>query len=401
MFAASRHPFEVHQPFAPVSLNMKKPITSFVLAAALFGSSTTFAQSLPGNKPLVNFSGFATLAVGRIVGGSHDEAADLGYDCPCFISDYAQSGVYERRRAQFGPDSKLGVQGQISSPDQRYSITGQLVSRGAANGRINLEWLYLTAELNSRLTLQAGRKRLPLFNYSDVQDVGHALPWIHLPPQLYGWEVVNYNGANLRYREQLGSWTVNANTFAGAETATDSGFWKIYNGKTSRTASKWTNIVGAELKGGKGWFELRGLYMQSNTQNRIANVDDGYSDPQKQRIYGLSATADFGGPFASVELLSIDRKADYGGDKAQLYSAGYRLGKFTPLLSYASYRQTLNDSTAVPEGHDTFSAVLRYDLTSSSALKVQFDVWKDKSGSGFGSQHGDSRLLTLSYDTVF
>jgi Gram-negative porin len=376
------------------------------LGAAFAISLLVFAAWVPATwaqdaKPQVLFSGFATLAAGKILGGNHDEAADLDYNCPCFISDYAQNGVYQQKRLRFGPDSKLGVQGQVASADGRYSVTGQLVSRGAANGKINLEWLYATAELNSRTTFQFGRKRLPLFNYSDVQDVGHALPWLHLPPQLYGWEVVNYNGANLRFRDQLGSWAINANGFAGTETARDSGYWKIYNGKNSRTAAKWSNILGAEIKGSRDWLELRALYMQSNTQNRILDTDEQFSDPKKQKIYGLSVTADFGGPFASAEFLKIDRKADYGGDQAQLYSAGYRLGKYTPLVSYANYQQKLTDDSAPAEGHYTLSAVLRYDLNSTSALKVQYDIWRDKSGSGFSSQHGDARLLSVSYDLVF
>ena len=31
-----------------------------------------------------------------------------------------------------------------------------------------------------------------------------AYPWVHLPGQVYGWEIVNYNGANLLYRDQWG-----------------------------------------------------------------------------------------------------------------------------------------------------------------------------------------------------
>ena len=380
---------------------MRIQLKAFAFCAALILVEPAHAADAQNNKPQVLISGFATLAAGKILGGSHDEAVDLEYHCPCFISDYAQNGVYEQRRMRFGPDSKLGVQGQVSSFDGRYSLTGQLVSRGAAGGNINLEWMYATAEVNSRLTFQIGRKRLPLFNYSDVQDVGHAHPWVHLPPQLYGWEVVNYNGANLRFRDQLGAWTINANAFAGGETRNDSGYWKIYNGKNTRTASKWSNIIGTEVKASQGWLELRGLYMQSNTQNRIRDTDEQFSDPKKQRIYGLSVTADFGGPFASAELLSIDRKTDYGSDKAQLYSVGYRLGKYTPLFSYSNYQQKLTDDAASAEGHYTLSAVLRYDLNSTSALKVQYDIWRDKSGSGFLSQHGDARLLSVSYDLVF
>ena len=141
--------------------------------------------------------------------------------------------------------------------------------------------------------------------------------------------------------------------------------------------------------------------MQSDTQNELVGAGTGYSNPNKQRILGLSLNADFGGPFASADFLHINRDDDYGGDRAQLYAMGYRINKFTPLLSYSNYQQRLNDKTAVPEGHRSASAVLRYDLNSTTAIKVQYDIWTDKSGPGFGSMYGNSKVLTLSIDKVF
>jgi hypothetical protein len=61
----------------------------------------------------------------------------------------------------------------------------------------------------------------------------------------------------------------------------------------------------------------------------------------------------------------------------------------------------LNDPNSAPEGHRTISGVVRYDINAASALKVQLDAWKDKSGIGFASQHGNSTLLSISYDRVF
>jgi predicted porin len=231
--------------------------------------------------------------------------------------------------------------------------------------------------------------------------VGHAIPWIHLPQQIYGWEIVNYNGANLRYRDEFNGWFVNANSFVGTETNKDSGMWKIYSGKNSRTSTKWNNIVGSELKLSKGWFDVRAFYMQSNTQNLEHTIATQYSSPTKQNIRGVSVNTEFGKAFVAAEFLSINRKADYGGDTSQLIYAGYRLNKFTPLISFANYKEHLNDSTQSADGHRTTSAVLRYDIDSSSALKMQLDFWKDRTGPGFSSQHGDSKLLSISFDRVF
>lgn len=386
-----------------LSVLISRLLATLIALIAQAGHAQTPAVTTPPPSAPFEFSGsgFLTATAGRVLGGSHDPATDIGYRCPCFISDYAQGGVYESGRLRAGPDSRLGVQGSVMSADRRYGATAQLVSRGAAAGAVNLEWAYGVVELNSRLTLQFGRKRLPLFAYSEVQDVGLAIPWTHLPPQLYGWEIVNYNGANLLYRDTWLGWATALNVFSGSETARDAGYWKVYNGKNSRTAARWTDILGTEWKVSRNGFEARYVYMQSYTQNRVAGEGDAeFSERKRQRIHGLSFAYDQDNWLARAELLWIDRTADYGRDYAQLYALGYRIGRFTPLVSFSNYRQKNNDPE-IAERHHTASAVLRYDLTNASALKVQFDLWRDRSASGFSSIHGDSRLITLSYDRVF
>jgi len=148
-------------------------------------------------------SGFLTLAAGKVLGGSRDPDTDAGFRCPCLPTDYAQGGIYEAGSMSLKPDSVLGLQGSLSLGNGDLAATGQVVSRGARGGRVNLEWLYGTWDINPQWTLQVGRKRLPLLGQSEVQDIGYAVPWVHLPPQVYGWEIVNYNGANATYR---GDW---------------------------------------------------------------------------------------------------------------------------------------------------------------------------------------------------
>jgi len=87
------------------------------------------------------------------------------------------------------------------------------------------------------------------------------------------------------------------------------------------------------------------------------------------------------------------------------------------MVTYANYRQTLKaNSPSVVDGtypidgqenHDTLSLLLRYDLSISSALKIQLDRWRDKSGPlyslplGVNPPYGNSHLLSASYDLVF
>lgn len=400
--------------------------TSWLLAAAL-GMTSIAAQAQ--DKPAVEFagSGFMTLGVGKMLGGTRGNVGD--YDCPCFTSDYAQAGVYDGRSGlQWKPDSKLGVQGVMSMDNNRFSLTAQAVARGARDGRINLEWLYGSYKVNSDVTVQIGRKRLPMFYYSDTQDIGVALPWAHLPPQLYGWDAVNYNGANVMIQKSLGDWSATLNLMAGNETFKDSGYYKIYNGRQSKTDVRWKNIMGGDLTLSKDWFETRLVFLQSDTQTRV--VDKGYWDvtipgydgaldsdwsPQpayKQRIHGIAVNVDRDNWLVRSELIRIDRPGQTFRDYASILGVGYRMGKWQPMVTHSRYwgkavvdrDATVADPSAL-EGHYTMAYTLRYDLSTSSAVKVQYDHQMDQSGPnwgiGGGAAYGNARLLTVTYDMVF
>ena len=368
-------------------------------------------------------SGFLTVGLGKVLKGDPQQDFN-GYVAPMFVTDYAQGAIYENRGWLFKPDTKLGLQGTaVLSP--QFSATGQVVARGARQGRVDLEWIYGSYHVNDKLTVQVGRKRLPLFYYSETQDVGITYPWTHLPPGQYGWEIVNYNGANLMYREQWGEWSGSMNLFGGNETRRDNPYQKIYNGRATRTDSKWSNIAGADMTLMRGWLEARMAYIQSDIQDRFEDTTlpgpYEYSNKVKQKIYSLSFSIDHPRWVVRNEYLYTDRKE--AGDEfySSLLGVGYRFGKFLPMLTFNRYRERLTPSYANPslvdptgidpaayEGFSTLALSLRYDLTPTSALKLQLERWQDRNGPAFnigtgGSSvpYGNARLLSISYDMVF
>jgi hypothetical protein len=377
-------------------------------ALALAGLLSVIA--LPGwaeESDWVRFkgSGFLTLAAGTVLNRGAAQNAS-GYNCPCFISDYGEAGVYEKGSLNWRPDSKLGLQGTAAF-GERYALTTQVVGR-AVDGGLDLEWLYGDIKLNNNLTLQAGRKRLPLFYYSESQDVGLSRPWIYLPPQMYGWEIINYNGANLLYKDQWGNWSSGMNLFSGSESAKNSPYWQMYNGKNSQTNSHWSNIVGATFSLGNDWLESRLLYLQSSIQNTYITPTPGIDPKTRQRIYGLSLNADYAHWVVRSEFLYINRKESYGSDHSQLYGIGYRIGKWLPMVTHANYRQSYDANQTQAEANDTTSLLLRYDLTTSSDIKLQFDRWQNHAQPQFFTATpntvdpiGKTNLLAASYDMVF
>jgi hypothetical protein len=375
-----------------------------VVVAALMAAASPRAVAADGAGPGLQWSGsgFATLAAGKVLGGTSDPATDYGYRCPCMITDYAQGAIYEKGGWSLRPDSVLGLQGTVRLGESGVSATGQVVARGARDGRTNLEWLYLDWQANSSLTLQLGRKRLPLLAQSEVQDVGYAVPWVHLPPQVYGWEVVNYNGVNALYRGRWGDASTLVNVFAGNETKKDSPYWKLYTGRATRTDSRWTDLAGAEVRVALAGAELRGVYITSKTQNRfVSEGDTEFGAPARQRIWGLSASYDESDWVGRAEWLYIDRRQDYGGDRASLLAVGRRFGPWLPMLSWSRYRLITLASDTPREGHDLTSLLLRREMDASSALKLQLDRWQDRATPGFDAPHGDRSVISVAYVRVF
>ncbi|MDD4963931.1 MAG: hypothetical protein PHI11_08455 [Gallionella sp.] len=354
-------------------------------------------------------SGFLTLAAGTIL--NHAAAQPFGsYHCPCFLSDLAQGGVYQQGGVQWQPDTKLGLQGSaVFSP--RFSVTGQIVARGAAGGQLDFEWLYADWKLNDKLTVQVGRKRLPLLYHSESQDVGMMYPWVHLAQQVYGWEIVNYNGLNVLYKDDWGDWSSAMNFFSGEEKVKNSRFWQMYNGLNTRTDSRWSNIIGLDLSLSKDWFDGRVAYIQSDIQNTDLFAADplAFGVKTPQHIYSASLNADNQQWVVRTEFMYIDRRASYGEDFSQSYSLGYHLGHWLPMISFHNYYQALLAPDALlSEAHSTTSILLRYDISPVSAVKLQFDRWQNKADPAFFTANpnavtplGHVDLLTVSYDQVF
>lgn len=394
---------------------LKETCRVLAFFAAMFAAPVVYGEQVGG----IEFSGtgFLTVGVGKMLGGTG--ATVLDRNCPCFTTDYAQGAVYDGRGGlQWGADSKLGLQGTATLPNANFSVTAQAVARGAHNGNINLEWLYGSYQLTDDTAIQFGRKRLPMFYYSDIQDVGFALPWTHLPPQLYGWEAVNYNGVSIRHQAHWGAWAATINALAGNENVGDSGYWKIYNGKQSRTSVKWSNIIGGDLTLAKGWFETRLVYIQSDTRRESFTIWDDVSrnyvtatDPSllgqgtRQNIYGIAFNMDPGDWIFRSELLRINRPGATYKDYAQLVGVGRRFGEWQLMATTSRYRGeadvAMGGDPQGQEGHANRSLTLRYNLTHTSDIKAQLDSQKDQGGVNWAPRYGDARLLTLSYDVVF
>ena len=101
----------------------------------------------------IKLNGFGSVAVGTVVEGQE------------FLADFPKTGIYDTDLS-LDPDTTLGLQLSSYFTDN-FSLIAQAAIHGASDYDPEIDWLYLNYYLTPELSVQAGRKRLPLYYYSD------------------------------------------------------------------------------------------------------------------------------------------------------------------------------------------------------------------------------------------
>ena len=368
-----------------------------IAGAALAVSAGAFAQQEAGESKL-KISGFISVIGGQVLDGSLDAGYTgmnpiNGRPCPCYVADWSNGGVYSKDFS-LQPESHAGVQFNYALTS-RAKLVAQIVVRGT-NGTPDLTWAYLGYKMGSNWEVQVGRKRIPLYYYSDFQDVGLSYPWVSPPTELYGWDAVNYNGASLRYSKSFGDTNLTASVFGGREDVEKSPYWKLYDYDDVKVS--WKNILGADLEINRGPLTVRGVYMTADVDTSGPTID-AYG--ARLTAYGVAMNLDMDSWFLLSEVSKLTRESplegyNYSAPAASI-GVGLRLGKWTPFINYAQYVESAGDAVYAPVTYRRTSAHLRYDLSSNSGIKLQLERNQDVT-SNLG---GNVTVLRLSYDRVF
>lgn len=374
---------------------LKIALINFFLISTL----PSLAQDIGSNSDF-KMTGFLSVVGGKILSGNLDAnyTGPLqinGNDCPCYTADWNNAGVYTKNFS-FKPESRVGIQATYK-PNSSTTFVGQLVSRGT-DSTPNVQWAYGGYKLDKNWEIQVGRKRIPLYYYSDFQDIGVSYPWVTPPPELYGWEATNYNGGSIRYNTNVGDANVTASVFMGAEKVKDSLYQKLYYpGKTEIT---WKKLAGADIEANNGALTARAVYLKAEVGT--VNIGSAIDTFAKLSAYGIAFNADFDTWFILSELTQLKR--DFTTTHytvtapAATIGAGMRFGSWTPFINFAKYTEKSSDLTQyAPSSFRRSSITLRYDIGSSSAIKAQLDKNTDITNN-FGCSN---RLFRVSYDRVF
>ncbi|HKY01116.1 MAG TPA: porin [Burkholderiales bacterium] len=405
------------------------------------------------SDPVFHFSGFGTLGIAH---SSEDNADFLAHDLQ-------KKGAGAHESWSMEVDSKIGLQFSADLTS-KFSAVLQVVSEQQYDGtfRPQIEWANLKYDITSDLSVRVGRVVLGSFLTSDYRKVGYSTPWVRPPVEVYGLIPLSHSdGIDLSYHAIFGEVNstlhaafgkASARHPAGGKVESEGGAWHFsntveYGPATMRLAYTHSHLTAEpyeELFDGYRTFADQlatapfGLGNSAAAQaNAIAHKYN--TEDKRFTFFSIGAMYDPGKWFVMAEWGQTDSDSLLGKRQAWYATGGYRLGAFTPYVTYAEAKLKSNQSdpgvdvppilgpVAVGTGafldsqlnsieglagapiQKTISFGLRWDVTKNTALKVQYDYSRVDDGSPGtlnyiqpGFKTGDDfEVFSATFDFVF
>jgi len=304
----------------------------------------------------IRFSGFAS-SIYRVT----DEAEP-------FNGDLVKSGIDENGSFQ-GTRIALNFN---AAATERVALASQLVSsKGADNYSVRIDWGFIGIVLNDEFTIRAGKIKYPVGLINEYIDVGYTYPWISPPPLFYTEELAGpqvtreaFTGASLNFNRYPGDWAFEVIAFGGEVSL--SNIMRIRELMGLTVSATWDDSITV----------MASTYVGEMESTIMAAMDG--RDHQASTV-GLNIDWNniiFYGEYGNVDM------DDFLTGKAETWytSLGYRIGDFTPHITYQSLEKA--KSTASPQDQDITTVGLRYELTYNTALKVEYSRISTAQGIG-------------------
>ncbi len=394
-----------------ISLNRKKNHLAWAIALLM---SAHFA-----NASDVTISGF--LSVG---GGMVDDEDSIPY------------GGYDEEDLTFDRNLLgLQVSGQVS---EKVTATAQLIARSGDDYQVNSEWAYLTWQASDAIKVRAGRLRTPFYMYSDFLDVGYSYAWITPPQEVYYLPFNNVDGVDVYFTGTLGIFDTSLQAYFGSFTDD-----LVLNG--ARADAQTRNQMGVSGTVGKDWWTLRAAYHQADLTVDVTGTPisptttlGGFADTLSALGFGANAdrllveeddasfsevgiNIDTGRFVAAAEHVEFDPgDAVLSKNIREYVMVGVRAGDWLfhvtaakakdeathpesgipanqPLPVVGSTNVLIGTLKAIAESQvnerDVLSFGTRWDVTTGTAIKFQFDDVDDLDG--------DQKVYSVALQTVF
>lgn len=372
-----------------------------LLGAGLYGPAACAGD--PG-APTISFSGFGTLGL------VHSSEANAD-----FTTGLKPNGAGHTDAWSAGVDSRLGAQVWAEFTPRLTGVVQVVAEHRYDNSYMpRVEWANLKYQVTPDFSLRAGRIVLPTFLVSDYRKVGFANPWVRPPVEVYGLvPISNSDGVDASYRVNIGSFAHRVQAFYGRTEP------RLPGGGTASAR----NVLGMSATSEFGAATVHVSYQRTNvTLATYAPLFDAFRQFGAQGValaekydtagkpftfIGVGGMYDPGGWFLTGEWGLTDSNSVLGRRSAWYAGGGYRIGKFTPYVTYARAKadnlsdpglnvsalppflvgtatglnSALNARLSSKAVQDTISVGARWDFMKNTALKLQFDHTRIAAGS--------------------
>ncbi len=367
-----------------------------LLAVALYAAGAS-ADGL--EAPQFSFGGFGTLGV---VHSSEDQA-----DFTSTILKPNGAGYTHIWSADV--DSLIGGQVTANFGSQLSAVLQVIVEQNYDNSyQPHVEWANVQYQLTPNFSVRAGRTVLPTFLLSDTRKVAYTYPWVRPPVEVYRLvPVTNIDGVDTRYRLHAGGIMNSVQANYGSANI------KLPGGATIKGKQAWSLSYTAEYHDAilHLAYQSARVTLESDSVKPlfdgfrqfgpagIALADKYNLDSKPFHALTVGVAYNPGQWFVMTEWGHTESSSLYGSGTGWYVSGGYRLGKFTPYLTYARATTDnlsdpgLNLSTIPPSlagtaaglnaglnlllstkvAQHTLSIGGRWDFMPNAALKLQYD----------------------------
>ena len=307
-------------------------------------------------------------------------------------------------------DSVLGAQ-VTANFTPRLSAVLQVVAEQNADNSYSphVEWANIKYQFTSNFNVRIGRSVLPVFLASDDRKVAYANPWVRPPLEVYGLvPITGCDGVDVNYFFRTGEFK---HTLQGSYGNKEPQLTAAYGGGHSTLKRNWSisdtiedGALTVHLVYLAGNLTISGLrplfngFRQFGPQG-IAIADRYEVDNTPLSFMGLGASYDPGNWFVMGEGGTTAYHPLLGNKTAGYISGGYRVGEFTPYITYArakadhlsdpgltvsavplllseaatTLNNALNSVLRTKPVQNTISIGVRWDFMKNTDFKMQFD----------------------------
>lgn len=335
-------------------------ISALAIAVMALYSSTGSATEI--EQSMFSFSGFGTF------GAAHSSEKNADYKNTLL----QPNGVGLSRSWSTDIDSRIG--GQVSAYfNNQLSAVLQIVAEQQWDNSYTpiVEWANVKYAVTPDFSVRVGRIALPTFLTSDYRKVGYTTPWVRTPLEIYQQlPVTNNDGIDVTYHSRIGSVKNSITGLAGKLRV------MFPDGTPSGSLMK-SKTIGLVDVAEYGALTLQATYMDVKiTTPKLQEIPipaiSKFGDNLPFKLMEVGFNYDPGNWFIMGECAKV--RFEVAGNKLDWYvSSGWRLGKFTPYVTYAKLKQLTEPALALPSGQKTMSVGLRWDAIKNVDFKIQFD----------------------------